>query len=687
MPTQHINRRARVAAAARQLEHPVVDEREAEPEAESSTSQSRAKMRALDERQVKVLKSAAEYYVHSLPGLGELSSHPTHPLTVHAGEIPSYPGEGKGGGEGATGKDGEIFFMMVRARRSAGKQRVVFWFNGGPGCSSFDGSMMEVGPWRTVPESQTESKQVELKLVEGGWEEYATMVYVDQPPGTGFSFIPSNGYLHELSEASAHLIRFLENFYTIFPELDGSDVSGKPRPAADVQTYLAGESYAGQYIPYFADALLKKDEKTLPNFNFQGIAIGNGWIDPLRQYPAYLEFAYEKKLIKKGSDDDKAAHAAMDECAAWMKNYTDPLITPINIPHCGGVMDSVTRPAQKEIDGHMMCLNIYDVRLVDTYPACGMNWPPDLSDVYKYLARRDVVEALHATKHQRAWKECDDRVGNQMRAGKSPASVHLLPGILEKGVKVLMFAGDEDLICNYIGIERMIEVLDWSGEVGFGANVTAKGWYLNDTQVGEWTTDRNLSYARLFESSHMAGFDVPHVTNDMIMRFMDVDLNLLPGLTGAGTSRVGDDKRPAVHFGPQPTTTGMPILKAGKGDWEEWYNAVSAVLILLTLIGIVGVYLFVRHRRIRRGLALPTHSHRRSNDGNREERMPLAGANEYELEEGVGGNGVDSRRKGKGKGKSRARASEEFEEEDEGKDPNTVFALGDEDEHEYDGAK
>lgn len=30
-------------------------------------------------------------------------------------------------------------------------------------------------------------------------------------------------------------------------------------------------------------------------------------------------------------------------------------------------------------------MNIYDVRLVDDYPACGMNWPPDLADVYPYL--------------------------------------------------------------------------------------------------------------------------------------------------------------------------------------------------------------------------------------------------------------------------------------------------------------
>jgi carboxypeptidase D len=32
-----------------------------------------------------------------------------------------------------------------------------------------------------------------------------------------------------------------------------------------------------------------------------------------------------------------------------------------------------------------MCMNIYDVRKMDEWPACGMNWPPDLSDVYAFL--------------------------------------------------------------------------------------------------------------------------------------------------------------------------------------------------------------------------------------------------------------------------------------------------------------
>ena len=40
------------------------------------------------------------------------------------------------------------------------------------------------------------------------------------------------------------------------------------------------------------------------------------------------------------------------------------------------------------IDGKQMCMNIYDIRLSDTSPACGMNWPPDLVEVTPYLGVR-----------------------------------------------------------------------------------------------------------------------------------------------------------------------------------------------------------------------------------------------------------------------------------------------------------
>jgi len=32
-----------------------------------------------------------------------------------------------------------------------------------------------------------------------------------------------------------------------------------------------------------------------------------------------------------------------------------------------------------------LCLNVYDVRLKDEIPACGLNWPTDLTNITSYL--------------------------------------------------------------------------------------------------------------------------------------------------------------------------------------------------------------------------------------------------------------------------------------------------------------
>jgi carboxypeptidase D len=42
-------------------------------------------------------------------------------------------------------------------------------------------------------------------------------------------------------------------------------------------------------------------------------------------------------------------------------------------------------------------------------------------------------------------------------------------------IPVLIFAGDQDLICNYIGLENMIKALTWNGVTGLGVgfSVTA----------------------------------------------------------------------------------------------------------------------------------------------------------------------------------------------------------------------
>ncbi len=121
-----------------------------------------------------------------------------------------------------------------------------------------------------------------------------------------------------------------------------------------------------------------------------------------------------------------------------------------------------------------------------------MNWPYDLKNVTLYLRvrslsprwlltyypskqRPDVVNALHAQAKSEAWVECLGRIHGELRQKNAPSSVTVLPRVLEK-IPVLLFAGDQDLICNYVGQESLIQSLTWNGGTGLGVRT---GFYFS----------------------------------------------------------------------------------------------------------------------------------------------------------------------------------------------------------------
>jgi carboxypeptidase C (cathepsin A) len=60
------------------------------------------------------------------------------------------------------------------------------------------------------------------------------------------------------------------------------------------EVFLTGESYAGHYIPVFANHLFYNP---VEGFELSGIAMGNAWVDPFYQYPSYPVFAMQNNLI------------------------------------------------------------------------------------------------------------------------------------------------------------------------------------------------------------------------------------------------------------------------------------------------------------------------------------------------------------------------------------------------------
>ncbi|BGP58777.1 Cell death protease [Rhodotorula toruloides] len=491
--------------------------------------------------------SAANFFIPSLPGQPADSS-----LTMYGGHIPSAPPKN---GVPDTESDAHLYFFMVRNKHIADTERTLLWFNGGPGCSSFDGGMMEIGPHRLVPNG--DGKLVEA---EGAWNEYANVIFIDQPVGTGYSYMSTNEYVHDLPEASAHVVEFLSKFYNVFPEFKNHD------------TYIGGESYAGQYIPYFAQAILASPR--LPT-RLKGLLIGNGWIDPYNQYPAYLDFALQAGVIKEGSDAEKAVRKEVKTCQEHMdvkvSGGMDKM--PIHLGICERILGAITDSTIQSVNGQNMCVNNYDVRLTDTHPACGMNWPPDLHDMYPYLGRDDVKSAFHATRHPGPWVECNGQVGAQFYTPNSRPSVQLLPELLEK-VPIMMFAGAEDLICNHVGIERMIENLEWNGEKGFG-NATAEEWVVNGKSAGTWTSARNMTYVKITGASHMAPYDEPLATHDMFLRFIGVSLLSAAGPAAQVPSRIGNEI-PAVLGSTLPNGTAIDSSSSGGLSAEKQLDGVSS---------------------------------------------------------------------------------------------------------------
>ena len=116
-----------------------------------------------------------------------------------------------------------------------------------PGCSSLEGLLQENGPfiWQygtylPVPNPYT-------------WVNLTNVVWVEQPVGTGFS----QGTPTATSEAdvAAQFMGFWENFVDTFG-------------LQNRKVFIAGESYAGYYVPYIADAMLNEND-TCVSLNFQ----------------------------------------------------------------------------------------------------------------------------------------------------------------------------------------------------------------------------------------------------------------------------------------------------------------------------------------------------------------------------------------------------------------------------------
>lgn len=74
--------------------------------------------------------------------------------------------------------------------------------------------------------------------------------------------------------------------------------------------------------------------------------------------------------------------------------------------------------------------------------------------------------------------------------------------LLEHGVRVLIYAGTYDFVCNWVGNERWTLDMEWSGQEAF-RNETLKEWSVDGKAAGKFRKHGNLAFATIFGTGHL----------------------------------------------------------------------------------------------------------------------------------------------------------------------------------------
>ena len=123
---------------------------------------------------------------------------------------------------------------------------LIYWSNGGPGCSSMEGTFFEGG---TFTLNLGDNSTATVGVNPNRWTRFANVLYFETPVGVGFSYNSDNLYNdnNDTNTAQRNLAA-MKTFYGSYSEFQNTSL------------YLAGESYAGIYIPALAKEIIDDDQ-------------------------------------------------------------------------------------------------------------------------------------------------------------------------------------------------------------------------------------------------------------------------------------------------------------------------------------------------------------------------------------------------------------------------------------------
>ncbi|KAM0323834.1 hypothetical protein ACHAQA_008412 [Verticillium albo-atrum] len=411
----------------------------------------------------------------------------------------------------------ELYFWFFPTTNPDAGDEVVIWLNGGPGCSSLSGLLTENGPflWQDGTLAPTPNSY--------SWTNLTNVIWIEQPVGVGYSQGTPN--ITNEVELGLQFIGFWRNFIEAF-QLHGAT------------TYITGESYAGFYVPYIADAFITAADDTY--YKLGGVAIN----DPIlgdatlqQQAVIYPYVEYWQNLLYINDSALAALRWTHEHCnySTYLDTYgtfppppgpfpvlDDPYVDPTENYTCG--IFEYAYYAALDVNP---CFNIYHI--TDTCPfkisQLGIVNTGDYSPpgAQIYFNRTDVKKALNAPDVD--WYQCTPNNvfgnGNSNSTARdsslAPAQTDVLQRVIEHTNNTIIGVGRLDFLLPPNGTLFALQNVTWNGAQGFQSYPQDQTFYVpfhpeynsgrlsEAGTVGQWGYERGLTYYEV----QLAGHELP----------------------------------------------------------------------------------------------------------------------------------------------------------------------------------
>ncbi|KAK4482669.1 hypothetical protein RD792_009834 [Penstemon davidsonii] len=380
---------------------------------------------------------------------------------------------------------------------------IILWLQGGPGASGVGiGNFEEVGPLDTF-----------LKPRNSTWLRKADLLFVDNPVGSGYSYVEDTNLLVKTDNEAA------DDLTTLLIEVFDKNESLQKSPL-----YIVAESYGGKYAVTLGLSALKAIETGKLKLKLGGIALGDTWISP-------EDFVFSwGPLLKDVSRIDKNGLLKSNSLAVQIKQQIEAGKF-VEATDSWGELEDVITSSSNSVDFYNFLLDSgmdpvsmtaselsqqIGIKRYSRYLNSLRSTPGGEGDIDS-LMNGEIKKKLQIIPTNVQWGGQSDLVFTAQEGDFMRPRIDEVDELLAKGVNVTVYNGQLDVICSTKGTEAWVEKLKWDGLKTF-LDIERTPIYCGNEKITKGFTKsyRNLHFYWILGAGHFVPVDQPCVALDML---------------------------------------------------------------------------------------------------------------------------------------------------------------------------